>query len=116
MSTKTGSALASATTSAVAAKVKLGTKTASPGADAGGHQRQQQRVGAVGAADRMLDADIGGELLLELGDLRPVDIFAGLDDALDRGFQPVAKPLALRAKIDKLHQCPQSQSRRISLR
>ena len=30
--------------------------------DAGGVERQQQRVGAVGAGDGVLDADIGGDL------------------------------------------------------
>ena len=57
----------------------------------------------------MLDADIGRELVLELGDLRPEDIAAVLDDAVDRGFQPVADTLALRAKIDELHVCPESR-------
>ena len=58
----------------------------------------------------MLDADIGGELLLELRDLRAEDILAALDGAVDRGLQPVAKPLALRAEIDELHCCPRSQN------
>ena len=64
-------------------------------ADAGGIERQQQRVGAVGAGDRVLDADIGGELALELGDLRPENVVAAFDDAIDGGLQPVAN--AVRA-------------------
>ena len=68
-----------------------------------GIERQQQRVGAVGAGDAVLDADIGGELALELGDLRPENVAAALDDAVDGGLQPVADPFALRAKIDELH-------------
>ena len=55
----------------------------------------------------MLDADIGGELLLELGDLRPEDVAAVLDDAVDRRLQPVADALALRAKVDELHAGPE---------
>ena len=57
-------------------------------------------------ADDMLDADIGGELVFELGDLGPEDILAAVDDAVDRRIEPVAEPLALRAKIDELHVCP----------
>ena len=76
------------------------------GTDAGGQQRQQQRVGAVGAGDAMLGADIGGELLLELGDLRPENVAAVRDDLVDRRRQPVADALALRAKIDELHASP----------
>ena len=71
--------------------------------DAGRHERQQQRVGAVGAADGVLDPDIGRDLAFELGDLRPQNILAAVDDALDGGLQPVAKPFALRAEIDELH-------------
>ena len=38
--------------------------------DAGRIERQQQRVGAVGAGNGVPDADIGGDLALELGDFR----------------------------------------------
>ena len=50
-------------------------------------------------------------MLLEFGDLRPEDIAAVFDDPVDRGLQPVANALALRAKIDELHACPESRAR-----
>jgi len=74
-----------------------------PWSDAGGKQRQQQRIGAVGAGHDMLGADIGGELLLELRHLRAQDVATVFDDMVDRGLQPVADTFALRAKIDELH-------------
>ncbi len=51
----------------------------------------------------MLGADIGGELVFEFGDLGPENVAALVDDAVDRGLQPVADSFALRAKIDELH-------------
>ena len=77
--------------------------------DAGRIERQQQRVGAVGAGDGVLDADIGGDLALELGDLRPENVFAAVDDAIDGGLEAVAEPFALRAEIDELHQAPEAK-------
>ena len=74
----------SATTSAVAAKVKEGTSTACPGLEVLRHQREPQRVGAVGAAQHVFRAAKRGELLLEGGHLRAHDVAAVIDDAQDR--------------------------------
>ena len=71
--------------------------------DAGRVERKQQRIGAVGAGNAMLDADIGRELGLELRDLRSKNVAAVLDDAVDGGLQPIADTLALRAQVDELH-------------
>ena len=54
----------------------------------------------------MLGADIGGELLLELGDLRAENVAAVGDYLVDGRRQTVADTLALRAKIDELHASP----------
>ena len=68
-STNTGVAPVSATASPVAQNVKDGQNTASPAADALGHQHHQQRVGAAGAAHDMLGAAEVGEIGLELRSL-----------------------------------------------
>ena len=48
----------------------------------------------------MFDADIGGNLALELGDFRAEYVFAAFDDAVDRRPEAVAKPFALRANVE----------------
>ena len=60
-----GVAPSSAIGSAEAKNVNDGTMTSSPGPTPERAQREQQRVGAVGHADRVLGADVGRELALE---------------------------------------------------
>ena len=52
-------------------------------ADAERHQRDQQRLGAARARDAVLGADVRGEALLELADLRAHDVLAVVEHGLD---------------------------------
>ena len=99
-STKTGLAPIEATAPAVAAKVKAGTKTASPGFT-------PIAISAIISASRPLDTAIacagagkGGEPLLEVLDLRTEDELPvgehGIDPRLEIAFEP--RPLALQVE------------------
>ena len=70
-------------------------------ADALGHQRQQQRIGAVRASDAVPRAAEGRKLPLELGDLGPQNELAVVQHGGDRPLDAVAKPFALRGEVDK---------------
>src|SRR3984893_924836 len=70
--------------------------------DALRHQREPQSVGAVGAAQYVLGAAEGGELLLEDGDLGAHDVFAVVDDTENRLVDAAAEAPPLRAQIDEL--------------
>src|SRR5207253_8680507 len=63
------------------------------------YEGQTQRVGAVGAAQHVLGAAEGGELLFEDGDLRAHDVFAVVDDAENGLVDAAAKAPPLRAQI-----------------
>ena len=65
MSAKTGVAPRRAIASAVAKNVNAGQITSSPGADPERVEREHERIGAVGDADRLLDAEVLGRLALE---------------------------------------------------
>ena len=73
MSAKTGTVLASTTAEAVEKNVYGGTMTSSSARQAGRHQREPQRDGAVDDRDAVLAAVHGGEALLELGDFLSVE-------------------------------------------
>src|SRR5690606_9433353 len=73
------------------------------GADPVRHQRNEQRVSAVGASNHMLHANIFDQLLLELGNLRPENIASLIQHLAQGFFQPVLDAGALRAKVDELH-------------
>ena len=53
--------------------------------DAQRAQRDRERLGAVGDADRVPRADVGGELGLERLDLGPEDEVPAVEHAMDRG-------------------------------
>src|SRR5690606_649027 len=74
-----------------------------PRTDLRRHQRQQQRVGTVGAGDGMLDADIFGDLLLEFRRFGMQNVATTVDDTIDRGLEPVPDPPPLCTKINELH-------------
>ena len=65
------------------------------------HQRNADRVGAVGDADAVLRAAEGGELPFELADLRTQNVLPALDRAADRRIEPLAEPAALRFQVDE---------------
>ena len=100
-STNTGVAPDSTATSTVATKVKAGTNTASPGPIPSAIKRQQQRIGAIGAADAMPRAAERRQLTFELGDLRPQHKLAVVQHRGDGPLDAVAKPLALRGEINE---------------
>ncbi len=66
------------------------------------HQREPQRIGAVGAGQHVLGAAKGGKLLLESADLGAHDVFAMIDHTQDRLVDPPPEAPALRAQIDEL--------------
>ena len=71
------------------------------GADAARQQREGQRIGAAGARDRVPDADMAGDRLLERPDLRPEDELAMRDHARDRRLNAPGQVLALGGEIDE---------------
>ena len=83
-STNTGVAPNQATASAVAANVKLGQSTASPWRPTPRHQDEAERVRAVGAGDDVLGAAESWKRDLQLAHLRPHDVVAMCQHALDR--------------------------------
>ena len=100
-SAKTGVAPNHATTSAVAAKVKLGQTTASPG-------RMPFAISTMASASvpfaqemTWLRAAEGRKLGFERRDLRPEDVGAMVDDAQDRLVHCGADARALGAKVDE---------------
>ncbi len=84
-STNTAVAPAIQMASAVAKKVLALVMHFVAGADAQGHQRQPDGVGAVADADGVLGAAVGGELAFEPFEHRAHDKLAALDDFLDVG-------------------------------
>ena len=100
-STNTGVAPSRATTSAVAAKVKSGQNTASPGPIAHAISTSTQRIGAAGTADGVARAAEGGELRLEFADFRSVDELAMGEHARDRLVDGAAEPAPLRGDVDE---------------
>ena len=70
-------------------------------ADALGHQRQEQRVGAVGARHAMLRAAERSKLPFELGDLGSQDELAMLQHGGDRRLDAIAEMGLLCGKVDK---------------
>ena len=51
-------------------------------------EHEHERVGAVGHADRVADAEIVGRLALERGDIGPENELAALEHAVDRLADP----------------------------
>ena len=72
-------------------------------ADSEGHERHEEGVRPRGAADGVLCADVAGEGLLQLPDLRAVDVLAVGEDPGDIGIQFIRDAPLLRGKIDKIH-------------
>ena len=70
-------------------------------ADALGHQRQEQRVGAVGARHAMLRAAERSKLPFELGDLGSEDELAMLQHGGDRFLDAIAEMGLLCREVDK---------------
>jgi hypothetical protein len=103
-STNTGVAPTHGTTSGVAAKVKDGQNTASPGAHAPGHQRQGDGVGAVGAGQGQLGLAERRQLGLELAHLRTHHIGAAVEDGGDRAsiLSRIRRCCAARSMKDML--------------
>ena len=84
MSISTGVAPAISMAATVATAVCETVATASPVADAEAAQGQRQRVGAVGDADGVADADVGGEFRFEGRDLLAEDVPAAVERARHR--------------------------------
>lgn len=76
--------------------------------DAPRHERELQGVRAVGACHAVLDADVGSEARLELGDLRAADVAAVLEHPGDARVDTVFQRGVLRTKIPELHHQPTS--------
>ncbi len=72
-------------------------------ADAARHQRHLQGVGAVGAGDHMLHAQIFTELLFELSHFRTENVTAFRNNLGNGGIKTVFDTRALRSKINELH-------------
>src|SRR5690606_29696473 len=71
------------------------------GADAERLQREQQRVGARGAADRPARLDERGQLVLEGRDLLAEHERLALEDAIDRRADLLAQGGVLRAQVEE---------------
>ena len=84
-SQKTGTAPVGGIASALAQNVNDGHDHLVARPDAQRAQRDRDRLGAVGDADRVLRADVGGELGLERRHLRPEHEVPGVEHAVDRG-------------------------------
>ena len=69
--------------------------------DAHRAQRDRQRVGAVGDADRVRRAEVGGELLLEGLHLRPEHVAPAVEHALDRRAQLAAQRLKRGGHVEQ---------------
>ena len=61
----------------------------------------RQRVGAVGDADRVRDAEVGGELVLERRDLGAEDELAAIEDLVDGLAQAAAQAGQRRGGIEQ---------------
>ena len=59
-----------------------------PSADSERVEHEHERVGPVGHADRVADAEIVGRLALERGDIGPENELAALEHAVDRLADP----------------------------
>ncbi len=71
--------------------------------DLEGHERHQEGVGARGAADGMLHADVGGERRFQFPDLRAVDVLAVGENPGDVGVQFFRNAPLLGGQVDKIH-------------
>ena len=72
-------------------------------ADVEGHERHEEGVGPRGAADGVFHADIAGEGLLQLPDLRAVDVLAVGEDPRHVRIQFIRDAPLLRGQIDEIH-------------
>ena len=75
--------------------------TSSPGTDLERVEREHDRVGAVGDADRVLDAEVRGGLLLEGADVRAEDEPAGVENLGDSLLQLVQQRRVLRLDVNE---------------
>ena len=109
MSTKTGVAPRRAIASAVAKNVNAGQIDLVAVADPERVEREHERVGAVGDADRVLDAEVLGSLALEALDLGAEDEAAAVEGAGERLFQLRDERRVLRLDVNernRLHEGP----------
>ena len=97
----TGVAPASATTSAVAQKVKAGTDHGVARPDPPRHQHQQQRIGAARAGDRVPRAAERRKLGLERAHFGSLDELAMRQHARDRVVDGAAEAAALGGDVDE---------------
>jgi hypothetical protein len=104
-STKIGLASNQAMTSALAAKVKDGTNTASPGLRPLAISASPQGVGAVGTGQHVPSAAEFRKLALKLSDLGAEDEPAVFEHALDRQFDSAADTRALGLQINEFDRC-----------
>ena len=100
-STKTGVAPSSTIISAVATKVKGVVITSSPGFDAERHQAISSASVPRGDGDAVVGAGIGGEPLLQLGDLRAHDVLAVVEHRLDARVDGSRERRILRLQVDE---------------
>ena len=70
-------------------------------ADAERVEDEHERVRAVGDADRLANAQVGGRLTLESGHVRPEDELGALEHALDRLANPRQERLVLRFYVNQ---------------
>ena len=82
-------------------KGETGTEDRIAGADAPSDQGQDQGVGAVGAAERVLRLAEGGQISLELAHLRSHDPGTAHDGFLHGGLDPAVETKALGLKVDE---------------
>ena len=109
MSTKTGVAPRRAIDSAVAKNVNAGQIDLVALADPERVEPEHERVGAVGDADRVLDAEVLGSLALEALDLGAEDEAAAVEGAGERLFQLRDEGRVLRLDVNernRLHDGP----------
>ena len=81
--------------------MKDGQITSSPGADLHRLEREHERIGAVGDADRVGHAEIGGRLALERLDLGTEDEAAGLEHLGEALLQLRDQRRVLRLDVDE---------------
>lgn len=68
------------------------------------HEGDLQGVGAVGHADAVLRADVGGELFFQLGHFGAEDVAAVRQHAGNAGVDPALDARLLGGKVDEFHQ------------
>lgn len=73
------------------------------GANPFGHEWNEQRVGAGGARNAVLRADVPGELLLGFEHFRPHDELGAVDDPLDTLHEVLADAVFLGDEVYELH-------------